>query len=124
MKEGEKKNPVAGDLPVFVKWMDYLKWLLIITEKFPKKNRFTFSDRINTMALDMVDDLVEARYSKNKIPALQRINLRIEKIRILMRICYEVRILPNDAFKHSAYSLNEVGKMVGAWNKQQTSAQQ
>jgi hypothetical protein len=46
--------------------MQFLEWLLPTTEKFPKRVRFTFSDRINNLALDIMEDLVEARYSRNK----------------------------------------------------------
>ena len=107
------------DLPIFIKWMDFLKWVLHTTDKFPKKVRFTFSGRINNLALDMVEELIEARYTKNKEAALQRANLRLEKIRILLRISYESKFLSHQAYKHAMYSINEIGKMVGGWIKQQ-----
>jgi len=107
------------DLPIFVKWTDFLKWLLHTTEKFPKKARFTFSDRINNLALSVVEDLVEARYSANKRLILRAANLRLEKLRMLLRISYESRYLAKDAYKHGMYSLNETGKMLGGWIKQQ-----
>src|SRR5665213_3184713 len=107
------------DLPIFVKWIDFLKWLLHTTEKFPKKVRFTFSDRINNLALNVVEELVEARYSGNKKMILRSANLRIEKLRVLLRISYESKFLSHEAYKHSMYALNEVGKMLGGWVKQQ-----
>jgi len=107
------------ELPIFVKWIDFLKWLFLTTDKFPKKVRFTLSNRINNLALDIVEDLVEARYSRNKMAALQRANLRLEKIRLLMRIAYEQKFLSLKSYKFSAYSINEVGKMLGGWKKQQ-----
>ena len=110
-----------ADLPIFVKWIDFLKWLLLTTEKFPKKVRFTFSDRINNLALSIVEDLVEARYSRQKMTSLRKINLSLEKLRILLRICYESKYLPHKAYEHAMYSLNEVGKMLGGWIKQQES---
>ncbi len=63
---------------IFTRWLDFLAWLLPTTEKFPKRVRFTFANRINNLGLDIVEDLVEARYSPNKLPILQRINLRLE----------------------------------------------
>jgi hypothetical protein len=108
-----------ADLPIFVKWIDFLKWLLLTTEKFPKKVRFTFADRINHIALNIVEDLIEARYSRQKMIALRRANLGIEKLRVLLRICYESKLLPHKAYEHAMYSLNEVGKMLGGWIKQQ-----
>ena len=108
-----------SDLPIFVKWIDFLKWILLTTEKFPKKARFTFSDRINNIVLNIVEDLVEARYSRQKMPALRRANLSMEKLRVLLRVCYETKLLPHKAYEHSMYSLNEIGKMLGGWIKQQ-----
>ena len=49
-----------GDLPVFVAWLDFLAWLLPTTAKLPKHIRFTFANRIDNLALDVVEDLVEA----------------------------------------------------------------
>jgi hypothetical protein len=108
-----------ADLPIFVKWIDFLKWLLLTTEKFPKKARFTFADRINNLALNIVEDLIEARYSRQKVAALRRVNLGIEKLRVLLRICYEAKLLPHKAYEYAMVSLNEVGKMLGGWIKQQ-----
>ena len=36
-----------------------------------------------------------------------------------MRICFESELLPQRAYKHSVYALNEVGKMLGGWLKHQ-----
>lgn len=107
------------DLPVFVKWVDFLKWLLLTTEKFPKSARFTFADRMNNLALDVVADLVEARYTRQKFQSLNQVNLSLEKLRVLLRISYEQRLLSFKAYEHATYSINEVGKMVGGWIKQQ-----
>lgn len=107
------------DLPIFLKWIDFLKWLLLTTEKFPKKVRFTFSDRINNIAINLVEDLIEARYTRERAPILKRINLSIEKLRVLLRICYEQELLPHKGYEYAIFSLNEVGQMLGGWIKQQ-----
>lgn len=106
-----------SDLPIFVKWIDFLKWLLSKTEKFPKKVRFTFSNRMNNLALDIVERLVEARYSRSKYPILRQANLNLEKLRILFRISYESRFLSHEAYEHGVKKMNEVGRMLGGWMK-------
>lgn len=115
MKEGRPTT----ELPVFVKWYEFLNWLFLTTEKFPKKARFTLSERLNNLGLDMVEDLVEARYSKEKWRILQRSNLRLEKMRVLLRICYEQKFISQNNYKHAMYSLHEVGSMLGGWLRQQ-----
>lgn len=109
----------ADEMPIFTRWMQFLEWLLPATEKFPKRVRFTFADRINNLALDIVEDLVEARYSRDKQQLLKRINLRLEKLRILLRLCHRLKYLPHQSYEHAMHALNEVGRMLGGWIKQQ-----
>jgi hypothetical protein len=110
------------ELPIFTRWVQFLEWLLPATEKFPKRVRSTFADRINNLALGIVEDLVEARYSRDKQLLLQRVNLRLEKLRILLRLCHRLRYLPHQGYEHATRSLNEVGRMLGGWMKQQERA--
>lgn len=111
--------PQLDELPIFTRWMQFLEWLLPTTEKFPRRVRFTFADRINNLALDIVEDLVEARYSRDKQHLLKRINLRLEKLRVLLRLCHTMKYLSFQGYEHAMRSLNEVGRMLGGWIKQQ-----
>ncbi len=107
------------ELPVFVLWMEFLKWLLPVTEKFPRRVRFTFVDRIQNLALDLVEDLVEARYTREKRAILRRANLRLEKLRMLVRLSHAQRWLSNDGYRHAAKTLNQVGQQLGGWLREQ-----
>ena len=109
---------MGDDLPVFVKWMDFLAWLLPATEKFPKKYRFTFTNRIDNLALDVAEDLVEARYTKDKAMILRRANLRLERIRILLRLAHGLRLLSHEGHEHASKNVNEVGRMLGSWARE------
>ncbi len=113
----------TDDLPVFTKWLEFLNWLLPTTEKFPKKVRFTLSQRIDNLALDIVEDLVEARYSRQKLEHLRRANLRLEKLRILLRVSHHHKHLPNRQYEHSMRLLYDVGSMLGGWRKSQARKQ-
>ncbi len=113
-------NRHQNELPVFVKWMAFLEWLLPVTERFPKRVRFVFADRINNLALDIVEDLVEAKYTgAGKGSVLKRANLRLEKLRILLRLSNTMRYLDYKRYEYAMRSINEVGKMLGGWLKQQ-----
>lgn len=103
------------DLPIFIKWEEFMKWLFPITEKFPKRVRYTFSERIDNLALDIFEDLTEARYARKKGEILKRANLRVEKLRLLLRLCRELQYLSYASYEHAMRGLNEVGKMLGGW---------
>jgi hypothetical protein len=55
-----------------VKWYDFTKWLLERVDSFPKNQRFIFGTRLVDHALDIMETLVEASYSRQKVELLQR----------------------------------------------------
>jgi hypothetical protein len=112
---------VISEPQLFVHWYDFSKWLLDKTEKFPRKVRFSFSNRIDNLALDIIEGIIEARYSRNKKEMLRRIDLNMEKLRVLLRMCHDLRYLDTKGYEFSARKINEAGKMVGGWRKQQES---
>jgi hypothetical protein len=71
------QSQAKDDLPIFVQWYDFMKWILVTTDHFPKKVRFTFTERLNQLAMNIIEDLIEARYTRNKIVALRRANLTL-----------------------------------------------
>lgn len=105
--------------PLFVLWYDFTRWLLNKTEKFPKKVRFTFSSKIDNLCLDIIEGIIEARYSRNKLDILRRIDLDMEKLRVLLRICHDLAYLDHKGYEFAAREINRAGKMVGGWRKQQ-----
>lgn len=87
--------------------------------KLPKRVRFTFADRITSLALDIAEDLVEARYARDKQVILRRINPHLEKLRVLLRLCHRLHYLPHAGYEHAAKSINAVGRMLGGWLREQ-----
>ncbi len=110
-----------GELPLFAHWYEFVKWLLDRTEKYPRKARFTFSNRIDNLALDIMEWIVEARYSTGKRDILRRIDLGMERLRVLVRLCHDKQYLDNRGYEYASKQINEAGKMVGGWRRQQES---
>ena len=48
----------------------FLLWLLPTVEKFPKSHKFTLGDRIETIALNVLEALIEATYTRDRADAL------------------------------------------------------
>lgn len=111
-----------AELPVFARWLELVDWLLAATGRFPKHARFPFAQRIENLALDVVEDLVEARYTRQRQPILRRANLRLEKLRVLVRLAHGRRYLATSGYEHAARGLDEVGRMLGGWLRQARAA--
>lgn len=104
---------------VFAAWEQFVGWLLERTEKFPKRVAFTFRTRIDNLALDVYERLIEARYQRERGTLLTRINLDLEKLRLLLRLAHEQRVLDPRAFSRACGELDTVGRMVGGWQRAQ-----
>lgn len=107
---------------IFLHWSAFLGWLLPRTEKFPKRVAMTFRTRIDNLGLDMVELLVEARYCKDREPLLVRANLLLEKLRLLLRLAHEQRLLDEKAHLHACEQIDIAGRMIGGWLRQQRAA--
>jgi hypothetical protein len=108
------------ELPLFVHWEKTLGDLLDRTMKFPKAVRFTFSGRIDGLALDVLEHLAEARYAAppRKRDLLREIDGALARIRVLLRLATERRYLDRGGFEHVVRNLDEAGRMVGGWRRE------
>jgi hypothetical protein len=95
----------------------FLMWLVPTIEKFPKSHKFTIGDRIENVALDVLDALIEATYTKERLQHLRHANLGIEKLRFLLRLATDLRMLDRARYEHAARTLDETGRLIGGWMK-------
>jgi 23S rRNA-intervening sequence protein len=95
----------------------FLLWLAPALEKFPRSHKFTTGDRIHGLALDVLESLIEATYTKERLQYLRKANLGIEKLRFLFRLAVDLRLLDRRRYEHAARTLDETGRLIGGWMK-------
>lgn len=95
----------------------FLKWLVPNIEKFPRSQKFTLGDRMHSTALDVMEALIEATYTRDRRGHLARANLGLEKLRFFFRLATELKFLDGRRYEHGARTLDEIGRLVGAWIK-------
>ena len=95
----------------------FLLWLIPTLDKFPRSQKFLLGDRIHALALDVLEGLIEATYTRERREILARVNLRLEKLRFLFRLAKDLRHLELRRYEHAAEELDAVGRLVGGWVK-------
>jgi len=107
------------ELPVLVLWQKVIGEILDRTGKFPKAVRFTFSTRIDSLALDILDDIVSARFlaRDEKVRVLRHADLCLARLMALFRLCHERRLISDGGYEHLSRRLIEVGSMLGGWRE-------
>lgn len=95
----------------------FLVWLVPALERFPRSQKFLLGDRIQGIAMDVLEELIEATYTRQRAAHLVRANLGIEKLRFLVRLTFDLGHLDRRRYEHAARCLDETGRKVGAWGK-------
>ena len=103
--------------PALEFWYRFLLWLIAALDRFPRRQKFLLGDRIQSTALDVLESLVEATYTRNRESHLARANLGIEKLRFLVRLATDLSHLGPRRYEHAARALDETGRRGGAWRK-------
>ena len=109
----EKNN----SYPLFSHWFVTLEWLLDMSERLPKSLRFSLAQRMVQHSLDISELITQAIYSKERRAFLEAINLKIELLRMLMRLCHRKKHLSDKQYRFISQRLDEAGRMTGGWLK-------
>jgi hypothetical protein len=67
--------------------------------------------------LDLLLALVDAAYTANKAGLLQQASGKVNGLRYLLRLAKDLRLLTVDSYGFAAERLEEIGRMVGGWQK-------
>ena len=109
---------MADDPPVVVgKTYDFTLWLLPKVEKFSRSYRFSVGERLVSCGLDLLLLVVEAAYTSDKAGLLKQANLKVNGVRYLLRAAKDLRLFSLDSYEFAAGRLDEIGRMVGGWQK-------
>ena len=98
-------------------------WLVPTVEKFPRRQKFLLGDRMQATALDVLERLIDATYTRDRRGHLNAANLGIEKLRLLCRLAKDLGHLDERRYEHAARSLDETGRLIGGWRKAHDHAQ-
>lgn len=105
------------EAPIFVKSYDLMLWLLQRTASFPRTYRFSLGARIGDCATQIVGSLTRARHVRDRGARLQEADLALAELRVLVRAARDVKALSNRQYVYAAGLMDEVGRMLGGWQK-------
>ena len=115
--EGSDRDGARNTGPALEAHYRFLLWLMPAVERFPRSQKFLLGDRIQGIALDVLEALIEATYTRHRSSHLARANLGIEKLRFFFRVAQDLRYLDLRRYEHAARCLDETGRRVGAWTR-------
>lgn len=93
-------------------WQDHLT-------HFPKQNRYTLGNKIDEVFLLAIEYCFLASYAgkETKIIHLERCISRVDLLKLLLQLAWEIRALDTKKYIALSEPLEEVGRMLGGWKK-------
>ena len=102
---------------VVQKAYDWTLWIIPKVEKFPKSYKFTIGQSLVTASIELLMNLVDATYQVRNAGSLGGAVREVNRIRYLMRLAKDLRMINLDGHEFAAKALDEVGRMAGGWLK-------
>jgi len=110
---------MQSEYPIFPKTHDLILWLTGRAMQFPKSQRFVLARRVQDAALDFYALLIEARKVERveRSRVLLQADVLLERLRLELRLCHELRLLSTEQYGHVSKMVVEVGKLLGSWRR-------
>jgi len=105
------------NLAIFEKTYEFVLWIYPRVNKFPKSQRFVLGQRIENITLEMLEGSIEANQKRNKISYLKKMSMKLDVLRVLIRLSKDFKFISLRQYEHASKMLNEIGKMLGGWIK-------
>ena len=111
--------PTESEMPIFTRTFDLITWLLPVTNRFPRAQRFTVTARLLDAAFDLRERLEEAnhRFGAERLERLQRADEALDKVRLYLRLAARWDWLTAGQYQHVAQMVAEIGRLLGGWRK-------
>lgn len=103
------------ELTVISKCYELVLWTVNHTSRFPRQHRHVLGDRIEQHLYDVLETLVDAKYTPDRRELLNEVNRRLEKLRFLFRLAKDLKCLELTSYGFGAKCVDEIGRMVGGW---------
>src|SRR3954468_8861199 len=105
----------AAELIVITKTYDLILWSCNHTGKFPRNHRLVLGERIERNLYNLLETLIQAKYTKSRQRLLEQANLTLEVLRFQMRLAKDLQCLKVNSYGFAAKAIDEIGRLVGGW---------
>lgn len=105
--------------PIFARTYDLLRWLIPLTIKFPRQQRFVVAEALQGCILRLHERLIEAAHGEGaaRLAALAQADVELDKLRHYLRLSHDLDLITTGQYEHAAERLAEIGRLLGAWRK-------
>ena len=105
-------------LPIYKAAFDLLVYFEKIVKNFSRYNKYTHGKALREIAREILMLIVRANNTHNKRPVLEEVRIKLEELKVTVRVCKEVQAFPNfNSFETTINLVVEIAKQNEGWMK-------
>lgn len=117
--DAARNPPPSTRLPILQHLTKVYKMWQDSVQHFPKKSRHTLGAKIDTCFVETLEYIFLASITARdkKLPFLERGSAKFDVLKFFLQLAWEIKALDTDKYALLMDPLNDVGKMIGGWQK-------
>jgi four helix bundle protein len=104
--------------PVFVKMFDLVAWVIPLTMRFPREQRFVVASALQRATFAAHESLVRAAQSttpNETVDHLHEAATQLAMIRFHLRLSERLSLITVRRYERASEQLGEIGRLIRAW---------
>jgi 23S rRNA-intervening sequence protein len=107
-------------LPIYKASYDLCLYLEQIVRNFSRYHKYTVGTDLRDGARRVLRLIVRANARRDKPPVLLEVREEVEELKVLLRLCHDVKAFANfNSFEHAITLVTEIAKQNEGWLKSQ-----
>ncbi len=105
--------PKNDELTVITKTYDLILWSCHHTSRFPRNHRFVLGERNEQDLYESLEELIPARWRRERGALLENANLKLDILRSQMRLAKVLRCIKLSSYEFVTQAMQEMGRLMG-----------
>lgn len=107
---------MQNEIPLFKKVYDFYKLYYGLSDHLPKKSKVILGKKIEETVLELLVIISKtANLKGDKTKSLLEASEKIDLLKILFRLTYEIKAIDQKKYLLLEEKLQEIGRMTGGW---------
>jgi four helix bundle protein len=107
-------------LPIYKRAYDFCLYMEQVVRNFSRYHKYSLGQDLRDGARRIVKLIVRANARMDKVPALLAVREEAEEVKVLLRLCHDVKAFPNfNTFEHAITQVTDIAKQNEGWLKSQ-----
>lgn len=108
-----------SELPIIQRVYDLIKWYTPVINRLPRDHKLMLGNRILSGLYDLLEQLIIARYEREKLSRLESLNSKLDIIRKQTQLLLDFELVSLRRFEYAGELIDGIGSELGGWIKYQ-----